>query len=78
MGTSTRELLERLVQLAVDLLGDDLGLADGELEALAAHRLDEHGQRQLAAALHLPGVGALGGQHAQAARCRPARRRAGP
>ena len=59
------ELLERLVQLAVDHLGDDLGLADGHLEALAAHRLHEHGQRELAAALHLPGVGALGRQHAQ-------------
>ena len=59
------ELLERLVQLAVDDLRDDLGLADGHLEALAAHRLDEHGQRQLAAALDLPGVGALGGQDAQ-------------
>ena len=41
--------------------GDDLRLADGELEALAAHDLDEDRQLQLAAALHLPGVGALGG-----------------
>src|ERR1700710_1540515 len=32
-------------------------LADGELEALATHLLDEHSQRQLASALHLPGVG---------------------
>jgi hypothetical protein len=41
---------------------DDLRLADGQLVALAAHLLDEDRQRQLAAALHLPGVGALGGQ----------------
>ena len=43
--------------LAVDLAGDDLGLADGELEALAAHHLDQHRELQLASALHLPRVG---------------------
>ena len=37
-------------------LRDDLGLADGQLEALAAHVLDEDRQGELAAALHLPGV----------------------
>jgi hypothetical protein len=52
------------LQRAVDLAGDDLGLAHGELEALAAHHLDQHRQLQLAAALHLPRVGALGLQHA--------------
>ena len=51
--------------LAVDLAGDDLGLADGELEALAPHHLDEHRELELAAPLHLPRVGTLGGQHAQ-------------
>ena len=44
--------------LAVDLLGDHLRLADGELEALAAHLLDEDGERELATTLHLPRVGA--------------------
>ena len=53
--------LHRLVELAVDLPGDDLGLAHGELEAFAAHGLDQDGQLQLAAALDLPGVGPLGG-----------------
>ena len=43
--------------------GDDLRLADGELEALAAHDLDEDRELQLAAALHLPGVRPLGRQH---------------
>ena len=46
------------MDLAVDLLRDHLRLADGELETLAPHVLDEDGQRQLAAALHLPRVGA--------------------
>ena len=43
--------------LAVDLAGQHLRLADRELEAFAPHQLDEHRQLQLAAALHLPGVG---------------------
>src|SRR6476469_746149 len=55
-----REALERLVDLAVDLAGDDLRLADGELEALAAHLLAEDRQRQLAAGLAIAGVGTLG------------------
>ena len=49
---------------AVDLAGQHRRLADGELEALAPHHLDEHGELQLAPALHLPGVGPLGRQHA--------------
>ena len=57
--------------------GDDLRLADGELEALAAHDLDEDRELQLAAALDLPGVGALGVAAPGSTRCRPARRRAG-
>ena len=59
-GTSTHAALERLVALAVDLLGDDLGPADLQLVALAAHRLDEHGQLQLAAAGDLDDVGRVG------------------
>ena len=58
-----RQALHRLVQLAVDQPGDDLRLADGQLEAFAAHDLDEDRELQLAAALHLPGVRALGRQH---------------
>ena len=65
LGDVDGDALDRLVHLAVDLAGDDLGLADGELEALAAHHLDEHRELQLAAALHLPRVGPLGRQHAQ-------------
>src|SRR5690242_7866505 len=45
----------------VDELRQHLGLADRQFEALAAHQLDEHGELQLAAALHLPGVGPRGG-----------------
>ena len=42
--------LDRLVALAVDLADDHLGPADLQLVALAAHRLDEHGELELAAA----------------------------
>ena len=56
-------VFHRLVDHAVDLLGDHLRTADGQLIAFATHLLGEHGQRQLATALDLPGVGAVGGQH---------------
>jgi hypothetical protein len=49
--------LERLVAVAVDLAGDHLGPAHLQLVALAAHRLDEHGELQLAPAGHLDDVG---------------------
>ena len=65
LGRVDAHPLDRLAAAAVDLAGDHLGLADGELEALAAHDLDQHGQRQLAAALDLPDVGALGVDDAQ-------------
>ena len=65
LGRVDGEALDGLVDLAVDLARDDLRLADGQLVALAAHLLDEDGERELAAALHLPRVGALGGQDAQ-------------
>ena len=52
-----------LVELAVDDPGDHLRLADGELEALPPHDLDEDRELQLAAALDLPGVRSLGRQH---------------
>ena len=57
LGNVDREELDRLVALAVDLADDDLRLPDGELEALAPHRLDEHRELELAAALHFPRVG---------------------
>ena len=53
------------LRLAVDLAGDHLRLADRELVTLAAHQLDEHAERQLAATLNLPHVRALGVGHAQ-------------
>ena len=65
LGDVDAHALDRLVDLAVDLARDDLGLADRQLEALAAHQLDQNGQLQLAAALHLPGVGPLGRVDAQ-------------
>ena len=65
LGHVDRDALDRLVHLAVDDPRHDLRLADGELEALAPHLLDQHRELQLAAALHLPGVRPLGREHAQ-------------
>src|SRR5581483_3294555 len=56
LGDEHRHALDRFAELSVDLPGDDLGLADRELEALPSHRLDQDGQLQLAPALDLPGV----------------------
>ena len=51
LGHVDDELLHRLEELAVRVaVGDDLGARDAELDALAAHLLDEDGQVQLAAA----------------------------
>ena len=57
--------LDGLVELPVDLARQHLRLAHGELVALAAHELDEDRELQLAAALHLPGVGPLRVAHAE-------------
>ncbi len=57
VGDEDRHALHRLAELPVDLPGHHLGLAHGELEPLPPHRLDEHGQLELAPALDLPGVG---------------------
>ena len=65
LGRVDRDALDGLVQDAVDLARDDLRLADRQLEALAAHLLDEDGELELAAALHLPRVGRLGRQDAE-------------
>ncbi len=65
LGDVDGDALDRLVPLAVDLARQHLRLADRELEALAAHQLDEHRELQLAAALHLPRVGARGREHAE-------------
>ena len=59
------QLLDRLHQLAVDALGDDLGLADHEFEAFAPHHLDQDRKLQFAASHHFEGIGAVGVFHAQ-------------
>ena len=63
LGHVDGEPLGGFVELAVDLAGDDLGLADGELEAFSAHHLDEDRELELAAALDFPGIGAIGWEH---------------
>ena len=45
----------------VGVVEDHLRAADGELVALAAHLLDQHGQLELAAAADLERVAGLGG-----------------
>ena len=58
-----RDALVRLLDLAVDLMEQHLRARHLELEALAAHLLDEHGQLELATAAHLERLGRGGGQH---------------
>ncbi len=55
---------QRLMHLAVDGLGQDLGLAHHQLKAFAPHHFDEDGELQLAAAHHLERVGPAGFFHA--------------
>ena len=64
-GTSIARRSTGSLALAVDLLRQHLRLADGELEALAAHQLDEDRELELAAALHLPRVRPRGRDDAQ-------------
>ena len=61
LGQVDVEELERLLAHAVLVVGDDLRVRDAELEALAAHRLDEDRELQLAAAEDLEGVRGVGG-----------------
>ena len=65
LGRVDREALHGLVALAFDLLLQHARLPDRQLEALAAHHLDQHGQLQLAAPLHLPCVRAIRLAHTQ-------------
>ncbi len=60
VGHVDRHPLHRLEDLAVDLAGDHLWLPDRQLEAFTPHRLDQHGQLQLAAAEDFPQVGPIG------------------
>ena len=53
-------MLDRLLQLAVHFVGNDLGSRDRELVAFAAQRLDQDGQVQLTAAGDQEFVGAVG------------------
>ena len=65
VGRVDGDVLHGLVHLAVNHARDYLGLAHGELESFAAHRLDQDRELQFATTLDLPGVGTIGGQYAQ-------------
>ena len=65
LGDVDRQALDGLVAFGFDVALEHVRLADGQLEALAAHHLDQHRQLQLAAALDLVGVGPVGGLDAQ-------------
>ena len=80
LGHVDRDALDRLLPLPVDLADEHLRLADRQLEAFAPHDLGEHGELQLAAALHLPGVRARrwGGRAARRSRRAPGRGAASP
>ena len=64
-GNVDRELFDRLHQLAVDALGDDLRLAHHQFVAFATHHLDQDGELQFAAAQHLERIRRAGVFHAQ-------------
>ena len=57
LGNLDGEFLDRLAALAADGLVQHLGLADLQLEALTAHRFDEHRQMEDAAAVDHEGIG---------------------
>ena len=61
-GDVDGEVLDGLHQLAVFFIapGDDLGLADHELVAFAAHHFNQDGELELAAAEDLERVGGAG------------------
>ena len=59
-GTSMTRSSTGSIADAVDLLGDDLGPRDLQLEAFAPHHLDQDRQLQLAAADHLHLLGRVG------------------
>ena len=65
LGHVDDEVLERLVLHAVDVLEQDLRLADLQFVPLTAHRFNQDAQVKDAAAVHVPPVFAVGGFHPQ-------------
>ncbi len=64
LGHVDGQPFDRLAELAVHLAGHHGRPADRQLVTLPPHGFDQDGQRELAAALHFPGVRPLGRQHA--------------
>src|SRR5579862_6282055 len=64
-GNVDGQLFDRFHQLAIDALGDDLGLSDHEFVAFAAHHFDENGKLEFAAAHDYERICAVRFFHAQ-------------
>ena len=65
LGNVDSHTFHRFRAHAVNGLGDDLRLTNGQLETFTAHLFDEDRQSKLATPLDFPGIGALGGKYAQ-------------
>ena len=65
LGNVDSHAFHRFRAHAIDGLGDDLRLTNGQLETFTAHLLDQDCQSKLTTPLDFPCIGALGGKHAQ-------------
>ena len=61
LGAIDGQVLQRLLQLTVDRFGQNLWLAYHQLEALAAHRLDQNCELQLSASRDTERLGTVTG-----------------
>ncbi len=64
-GQVDHEFLNRLTFDAIDFLDDDLGIADLQFVAFAAHGFDQDRKVQHASAKHAEGIGRVGSLHAE-------------
>ena len=65
LGDVDSHALHRFRAHAINSLGDDLRLTNGQLETFTAHLLDKDRQSKLTTPLNFPSIGTFGGKHAQ-------------